>query len=307
MGNDQMRTYVKRLIVLGLVILGSSTCAFAEPPRFGHVEQHGSGDATLILVPCLGCDWRAWDEFMDRNADRYTMYAITWPGMGDTPLPKVQQDASATPHWDYILDAMAALIRNKKLLNPILVGHSAAGPYVVHFAAQYPALVGKVVSVDATIANWDTFGYTPQQRAAWAKSEMKDVRDQYDNDAAWAKLNAPPKGIKDPVRRAMYGRMWTTPPREHVLQYWGEWLETDVGAMLPNVDVPLLAIYAIRSKDKHPDQTRTKRRARFKRAKVGSNITVAFIEQSGHSIWEHQPKLFDAMIADFVNGRNLNP
>lgn len=288
-------------ILLAMIL--ANGMSFAESPRFGHVEKQGAGQANLILVPCLGCDWRAWDQFMARNEKRYTMYAVTWPGMGDTPMPDTSTRTGQTPHWDYILEAMTTLIREESIDRPVLIGHSAAGPYVVDFAVKYPKLVRSVVSVDATITNWDTYGFTPAQRTTWAEKEMKEVRDSYDNDAGWTKLNAAPKSIRDPDRRAFYHQMWLSPPRKHVLRYWEEWLKTDVGAVVNEVEVPLLAVYAIRKKDSSPEETKAKRRRRFERASVGKNVSVAFIHQAGHSIWEHQPAAFDAMIADFVAGR----
>jgi hypothetical protein len=90
-----------RLIVFAGAFIAACAAAKAGDERFGHVEQAGVGETTLILVPCLGCDWRSYDEFMARNADNYRMYAVTWPGMADTASPVIDPTLD-TPYWDYI-------------------------------------------------------------------------------------------------------------------------------------------------------------------------------------------------------------
>ena len=117
-----------QLSLFGMLIAASASAA---APSFGHVEKSGSGKPVLILVPCLGCDWQSWDEFMERNKDDYTMYAVTWPGMGDTPMPDVPADAAGLPFHDYLDQAMTALIKREGLDKPTIIGHSAAGPSVI--------------------------------------------------------------------------------------------------------------------------------------------------------------------------------
>ncbi len=294
------RTLSLRLGLVFLATLVAMAAAPLEPPRFGSYSKIGAGDTTLILVPCLGCDGRAWDEFMTRNADRYTMYAVTWPGMGTTELPDVSAAPGESPLWSYILEAMTTLMDEQEIADAVLVGHSAAGPYVVQYGQQHPERVRGVVSVDATITNWDTFGFSPRQREEWAAEEMRQVLEQYDDDDAWAALNAAPN-LPDPARSAFYGDMWTRPPRSHVLAYWREWLAADSGILIDEYPRPLLALFAIRSSDDTPEATRRDRLARYERAGASPHVRVEFIEDAGHSIWEWQAVAFDDAIAAFVD------
>lgn len=271
---------------------------------FGHVERVGRGSTPLILMPCLGCDWRSWDEFMERHDDRYTMFAVTWPGLGDTRMPAMSASSAGTPLWDNLMLAIANLILEEDLRDPIIVGHSAAAVAAVRFAHEYPELVGGVVSVDALITNGDTLGYSLPQRLNWADDEMKGVRERYDNEEAWAKLNAPPK-LPNPERATMYGEMWLTPERESVLRYWGEWLRHDAGSRLRQIDAPLLSLIAIRASDETPKRTITDRLERYRNNDAGPNVTVAFINDSGHTIWEYQPDAFDEILARFVAGEAI--
>lgn len=288
--------------VLSLVAGMQDSPAHSPPGRFGHVEKMGTGDTTLILVPCLGCDWHSWDEFMERNKNRYTMYAVTWPGMGDTRMPDIAAKENETPLWNNVMTAMEHLIKSEALNDPILVGHSAAGPFVVHFADKYPGLVGGIVTVDGTITDWETYNFTRDERNEWAKNEMVRVREKYGSDEKWTSFNAPPKSLSDENRRALYGRMWKLPKREDVFRYWREWLMTDVGVMLPRMKVPALAMYALRPNHPELASARIQRLARFNRNDAASTIQIVFVHPSGHMVWEHQPRVFDRMIAEFVAG-----
>ena len=274
--------------------------AASAQERFGHVERAGAGDQTLILVPCLGCDWRSYDEFMERNKENYRMYAVTWPGMATTALPDVD-DRSDTPYWDYIIAAMANLIRDEGLDNPILVGHSAAGPYVVRFLHDHPELVGGAISVDAIITNNTTLGYSRAERLAWAEADMADTLSQLDDEEAWRNFNTRAGGSLGD-RSQFYIDMWLAPPREHVFAYWLDWLKTDVGVMLPNIQKPLLSVYALPDATDEIEAFKREKDRRFAANNASSFIQLAYVEDTGHTLWEYQPDAFDRIVVEFVAG-----
>lgn len=281
--------------------IGSTAYASGRPERFGEVAWFGHGPVTLVLVPCLGCDWRAWDGFMARNGELYTMAAVTWPGLGATSMPDLEsrEEPSETPLWDYLDRALENLLSCHGIEDPVLVGHSAAAVSVVRFAADHPTLVRAVVAVDGTITNWDTFGYSRSERRAWAEAQFADVRKRYDNEQAWRRLNSPPK-LPDSDRSAFYGRMWLRPPRENVLSYWAEWLKVDVGTRMAELDTPLLGLYAI-GDDEDAGEVRRKKLARFERAGAKDTTQVAFVEGVGHSIWEYDMEAFEQHLKRFLD------
>lgn len=267
--------------------------------RFGRVERTGHGPVPLILFPCLGCDGRSFDQFMARNAERYTMYAVTWPGMGDTALPEVDRSRN-TPFFDYIVEALVELIRDERLERPVVLGHSAAGPFVVRFAHDHPDLIGKAISVDAVITNGDTLGFTPEQRNAWAEKDFEEgTRPYRDDEEAWRQFNVQSAGALG-ERSKFYVDMWLTPPKEHVFAYWLDWEKTDAGAMLSRLEVPLLSVHAIRPDDPAPAATRAAIVARFAANRASPLVEVAFVEDAYHTIWERQPEAFDRVVDEFV-------
>ncbi len=278
--------------------------AAGTPPRepaFGEVRVDGHGARDLVLMPCLGCDATSWTAFMERNRERYRMAAVTWPGMGTTTLPIVPDDPEGTPYFDYLMDAIGLLIERGGLDRPVLVGHSAAAVAALRFAAERPELVSGVVNVDAIVANRDTYGFTPEQRRAWADAEMAEVLRRYDDDEAWARLNAAPAGMAS-ERGAFYQRMWLQPPRQNVFAYWRDWLRTDAGALLPGLSVPFLAIHALPEDPSRAADKRADLEDRYRRAPMPVGARVVYIQDSGHTVWEYRPEAFDRALAEFVLG-----
>jgi pimeloyl-ACP methyl ester carboxylesterase len=272
------------------------------PFELGEVVREGSGTRDVILMPCLGCDASSWDDFMHRNAERYRMVAITWPGLGDTELPDVYDDGHGTPYFDHLMRALQLLIQREGLTRPVLIGHSAAAVAAVRFAAERPDLLGGVVNVDAIVANGDTFGYDREQRRAWADEEMAGVLAAYDDDEAWAELNAAPSSMS-PERGTFYERMWLTPPREHVFAWWRDWLRTDAGALLPTLRIPFLAVHALPTDETRASEKRSDLEWRYRRAPLPVAARVVYVENAGHTIWEYQPEAFDRVVEELVHGR----
>lgn len=78
----------------------------------GPVEKRGRGPVPLILIADLRTDWTVFQSFMERNAERYTLYAVTLPGYGGTPAPPrpATLDLTTTPWWDGAKQGVLGLI-----------------------------------------------------------------------------------------------------------------------------------------------------------------------------------------------------
>lgn len=82
----------------------------------------GEGETTMLLISCMSCRWNTWEEFMARNGDRYTMYAVTVPGYGGTAVPEIPSNTEATPWRDNLLKGLSDLINAYKLKDVVVVG-----------------------------------------------------------------------------------------------------------------------------------------------------------------------------------------
>ena len=119
------------------------------------VRIGGSGPPLVYLHPAAGL---AWDPFLDKLAQDYTIYAPEFPGTtpGD-PYAIHQVDDL----WDTVLIYEQAL-RELGLSGIPVVGQSFGGMLAAELAAAYPALFSRVVLLDpvglwrddAPVANW---------------------------------------------------------------------------------------------------------------------------------------------------------
>lgn len=126
---------------------GTATCKLGE---LGRVDAVGTGATPMVLIPGAPFGGEIWAGFMERNAGRYTMLAVTPPGYGGTPPPPMPEPAAYHKMaWSKALcDAIVGLIRERKLDRPVLVGHHLMGDYyALRIALDHPELVRGVVIV----------------------------------------------------------------------------------------------------------------------------------------------------------------
>ncbi|OXR43657.1 2-hydroxy-6-oxo-6-phenylhexa-2,4-dienoate hydrolase [Nocardia cerradoensis] len=121
------------------------------------VKVAGSGPALVYLHPSAGL---AWDGFLERLAQDYTVYAPELPGTSPSDPYAIHKVHDL---WQLVLIYEEA-IRKLDLDNPILVGQSFGGMLAAELAAAYPAHFGKLVLLDPIglwrddhpVANWIT-------------------------------------------------------------------------------------------------------------------------------------------------------
>jgi len=92
--------------------------------NLGVVEKRGRGPIPMILIADIRTDWSLYRNFMDRNVERYTMYAVTLPGYGGTPAPPRPEtlDLKSTPWWDGAEKGVVSLIEKNRFNKPVVVG-----------------------------------------------------------------------------------------------------------------------------------------------------------------------------------------
>src|SRR5262249_39543176 len=108
----------------------------------------------MVLVSGFGVGASAFEGFMRRNAGRYHMLAVTLPGFEGTaapPMPPPGTSYGAQTWTQECVDAIASLIRERRLRNPGVVGHFINGSQVaMRLAIDHPDLVRSVVLLAGT-------------------------------------------------------------------------------------------------------------------------------------------------------------
>jgi len=121
--------------------------------ELGRVDKVGTGPVPVILIPGAAFGGSIWKDFMERNREAYTMYAITPPGYeGTEPPPWPEKNDFSDRVWtDALCKAIVKLIDDKKLDRPVLVGHHMMGDhYALRIALDHPKKIRGVVVIAGT-------------------------------------------------------------------------------------------------------------------------------------------------------------
>jgi 3-oxoadipate enol-lactonase len=117
------------------------------------VHRRGRGKP-LILLHCLGMDWRFWDV-LEPLTDQFELIAYSLPGHHDTKVPKGQYGEAE------LSEQLRALMKREGIAKASLAGISMGGSMAQHFAGTYPATVDRVILCDCTPR------YNDEMRTAW--------------------------------------------------------------------------------------------------------------------------------------------
>jgi len=279
----------------------------AKPAPLAHVETVGTGQTQLILIPGWMCDWTVWDEFMRRNAHLYTMRAVTLPGFVGAE-PPAQDDApprpaDETPWLTNAVAAVAQLIEDEQIDDPVVIGHSLGGQIAMRLAIERPELVGKVVTVDGMPA-------IPLKHQAKA-DRIELVENAYEpmframSDEDWdAKFDrAVDNLVESEPHRSQLHRMFDQTQREPSVRYLVEALKTDITPQVERIGAPLLAIAAIEDCPEAPDAFAESICATwYEQLERVPDAQIVFVEHAKHFFFLTRTEEFDTAIARFVRG-----
>ncbi|MFN3790372.1 alpha/beta fold hydrolase [Massilia sp.] len=132
------------------------------------VERHGSGPQPLVLVPGLASGGWVWGQMVRDFAPSHTVYVLTLPGFDGRPA--VDGDP-----FDAAKGALAELIASRKLVKPVLIGHSLGATLALALAQDLPQGIGGVVAIDGLPVFPRTEDMPPEQRAAMAEGIRKQM------------------------------------------------------------------------------------------------------------------------------------
>ena len=110
--------------------------------RLHYLDFGGTGPSILFLAG-MGNTAHSFDDFAPRLTDKFHVVALTRRGFGESDHPDSGYD---TPRL--VADIRAA-VDSLHLGHVTIIGHSIAGEEMTRFAAEYPALVDKLVYLDA--------------------------------------------------------------------------------------------------------------------------------------------------------------
>jgi len=120
----------------------------------GAMVERGKGPVDMVLVSGFGLGAAPFEGFMQRNASRYHMIAVTLAGFEGTAAPPMPAPGTSygDQTWTHAaVEAVATLIRDRRLKRPVLVGHFINGTQVAaRVALEHPDLARALVLLAGT-------------------------------------------------------------------------------------------------------------------------------------------------------------
>ena len=275
-------------------------------PKF---EKRGSGALPMVLVPDVSSDSTVWESFMDRNGERYTMYALVLPGFGGTEAPPLdsRDTYESVPASLNAERAIIRFIEDQKLGKAWLMGHGYGGQIGLRVALARPDLVSGVVSVGGMpVVPMDDPSRDPSFiermdiiRRTILPQALRVPEETWRNQQF---MNAQAL-VSDDNRARELAEMVTKSDRGVSLHYFLESLLLDVRPHLGKLSVPTLFIAPLT-----PDLGPKERVARdqWKRI-VGAppRTTLAFYEDCRHFVMDDNPAQLDIDVDLFVRGKAI--
>lgn len=273
-----------------------------EASLLGHVEQRGSGPISMILIPSLWCGWSVYDEFMERNKERYTMYAVTLRGnAGSDPPPEPDDpDDFAALQWTTLAaKGILDLIKEHELDDVVLVGHYAGGQLAMKVAIEHPAYVSHVVSIDGQLATPLTSGdVSREDRTLIVNNKL--AKDRAPPQIWQSSLRSLANSlVSNPGRAAVLADMMTQVPFETGRRYLLEMHAEDLSNRADGLTKPLLVVAPIAPdvSDATADQIHDRWLGQF----AGRHDTrVLFFNDCRSFVMFDEPEKLDGTIAEFL-------
>lgn len=200
------------------------------------VERHGKGRRALILIPGLASGSWVWQGTARSFLGDHTVYIVTLPGFdGRAPVPGKQMEAAQR--------ALAQLIDTRKLVKPVLVGHSLGGVLALSLASQRPDAVGGVISIDGLPVFPGAEDLTPRQREQMAQQLARRMAPADQRAfAAQQQDYMRGTGVVDMARADELAKLSARSDPGAVLQYMAETFAMDLRPALPKITAPVLLI-----------------------------------------------------------------
>lgn len=277
----------------------------------GHVERVGSGPVELVLIPDLWCDWAVWESFMDRNAERYTMAAVTLPGMCGTAPPTtperrvlVEDDRIMTPWLDNAVEAVLDVIEREGFERPVIVGHGLGALIGFRLSTEHPDLIGGHVAVDGAPA---TLMYTRplaiSERTEVVRGRLLRTFAGMDDEAWAARVRDQILlGVTDEARGEEIAARSQQTDYEVGSRYFIEYYGSDETGAIRGSFVPTLVIAA--AGDIPVARVRGIERLRatwYSHLEGMRDLELVFVPRARHFVMDDAPERLDELVASFTD------
>ncbi len=293
-------------LCVGIVPTASQAAALPPDPRPAesfdvgmlHVDRYGSGDP-IVLVPGLASGAWTWNGIIPHLAAKHSVYSITLAGFAGRP-------AAGTPSFAAFATDLTALLDARRLVRPILIGHSLGGTLAIAYAESHPDRLRGVVAVDGLPIFPGMQALTAQQReAAGAQIAAGVTAQTAEQFLAFEKGYFARIAVTDATLADQLAALSAQSARPTV----AAWLQADVAADLrpdlAKITAPVLEIvpYSPTENDAASPMryTEAEKAALYRSLLPGvAKLDVITIAPARHFVMLDQPERFQKAVDDFL-------
>lgn len=261
--------------------------------------DEGTGEATLLFVHGLGHSLLGWTKNIEYLKQYYRCIAIDLPGNG----------LSSTGEYPYSMhffaEVISDFIREKKLTNVYLAGHSMGGQISLMFALMHqPLLKGLIVCAPAgfeTFNDWEKSLYrNTMYFVDMVSNEETSLRKAIQNSFYIMPDNAPAFTQQLVDLMKLQDR---THYRYMIDSCINAMLDEPVYDRLPEIKTPVLILFGERdnlipNRFIHPVSTKSLAETASKQF---TDATVHIISQCGHFLQWEKPQQVNSFIRNFAH------
>ena len=124
-----------------LAILFTASVITAQAQTAFKVDVVGKG-APVLFFPGFACTGDIWKQTVNELSKQYECHVFTFAGFGGVP-------AIEKPWLPKIKDQVVEYVKQHRLKNPVVVGHSLGGTLGLWLAATETTMFKKIIAVDA--------------------------------------------------------------------------------------------------------------------------------------------------------------
>ena len=258
------------------------------------VEVLGSGP-DVIFIPGYASSREVWRAEAERLSATHRVHMVQLAGFAGEPWGH-----GDGPFVQPVIDDLARYIDEAGLRDPAIIGHSMGGTSALMLAQQYPALVGKVMSVDSLPFFSALFGPEVTVETARPFAEQAAAGTLAADDASFraGQVQGAVGYVNDPATQAAMVEWGMASDRQALATAIKEVMLTDLRPALPTMTTPVWAVYAADANGGAPPAMADALWQREYATLPG--VELIRVDDTRHFIMADQPERFSEIVDRFL-------